>query len=125
MAAATSRAHSALLELLADVLALSDEATWGIDVADGGAALGIAILRNHDQAVHCISSRAINRASESYRGEGKTDAKDAAVIANQIRVRHDLHLLHPGDETVSRSSPAAAPIGSPTAPAPSIASSPS
>ncbi|KFG01275.1 hypothetical protein IQ62_08740 [Streptomyces scabiei] len=28
-----------LLELLADILALGDEATWGIDLADGGAAL--------------------------------------------------------------------------------------
>jgi predicted NBD/HSP70 family sugar kinase len=38
-----------LLELLADVLALSEEVTWGIDLADGGAALAIAVLLNHDQ----------------------------------------------------------------------------
>ncbi|MGW9597519.1 IS110 family transposase, partial [Streptomyces chartreusis] len=90
-----------LLELLADVLALGDEVTWGIDLADGGAALAIAILINHDQPVHYISGRAIHRASESYRGEGKTDAKDAAVIADQVRVRRDLHLLRTGDETVT------------------------
>lgn len=48
--------------------ALDDEVTWGIDLADGGAALAIAILLNHDQAVHYISGRAIHRASESYRG---------------------------------------------------------
>jgi transposase len=89
-----------LLELLADVLALGDKATWGIDLADGGAALAIAILLNHDQPVHYISGRAIHRASESYRGEGKTDAKDAAVIADQVRVRRDLHPLRAGDETV-------------------------
>ncbi|GHE12063.1 IS110 family transposase [Streptomyces alanosinicus] len=89
-----------LLELLADVLALGDEATWGIDLADGGAALAIAILLNHDQPVHYISGRAIHRASESYRGEGKTDAKDAAVIADQVRVRRDLHPIRAGDETV-------------------------
>ncbi|MGW0538727.1 IS110 family transposase, partial [Streptomyces sp. NPDC003032] len=89
-----------MLELLANVLALGDETTWGIDLADGGAALAIAILLNHDQTVHYISGRAISRASESYRGEGKTDARDAAVIADQAGVRHGLHLLHPGDETV-------------------------
>ncbi|GEC07978.1 hypothetical protein SSP24_56330 [Streptomyces spinoverrucosus] len=90
-----------LLELLADVLALGDQVTWGIDLADGGAALAIAILLNHGQPVHYISGRAIHRASESYRGEGKTDAKDAAVIADQIRARRDLHPLRTGDDTVT------------------------
>ncbi|MCM2424126.1 IS110 family transposase [Streptomyces sp. RKAG293] len=88
-----------LLELLADVLALGDEVTWGIDLADGGAALAIAILLNHDQPVLYLSGRAIHRASEGYRGEGKTDAKDAAVIADQARIRRDLHPLRAGDET--------------------------
>ncbi|MEH0542912.1 IS110 family transposase [Streptomyces sp. B21-105] len=90
-----------LLELIADVLDLSDEVTWGIDLADGGAALAITILFNHGQPVHYISGRAIHRASESYRGEGKTDAKDAAVIADQVRIRRDLHPLRTGDETVT------------------------
>jgi len=40
-----------LLELLADVLTLSETVTWGIDLADGGAALAITILLNHDQPV--------------------------------------------------------------------------
>ncbi|SEF04675.1 Transposase IS116/IS110/IS902 family protein [Streptomyces sp. 3213] len=90
-----------LLELLTDVLALGDEVVWGIDMADGGAALTITILLNHDQPVHYISGRAVHRASESYRGEGKTDAKDAAVIADQVRIRRDLHPLRTGDETVT------------------------
>ncbi|MET8538498.1 IS110 family transposase [Streptomyces sp. NPDC005065] len=89
-----------LLELLADVLALGDAVTWGIDLADGRAALAITILLSHDQSVHYISGRAIHRASESYRGEGKTDAKDAAIIADQVRIRRDLHPLRVGDETV-------------------------
>ncbi|WP_435280128.1 IS110 family transposase [Streptomyces sp. 1222.5] len=90
-----------LLQLLVDVLALGDEVTWGIDLADGGAALTITILLNHDQPLHYISGRAIHRASESYRGEGKTDAKDAAVIADQVRIRRDLHPLRADDETVT------------------------
>ncbi|MGW2706711.1 IS110 family transposase [Streptomyces sp. NPDC001340] len=90
-----------LLQLLTDVLALGETVTWGIDLADGGAALAIALLLNHEQPVHYISGRAIHRASESYRGEGKTDAKDAAVIADQVRVRRDLRPMRAGDGTVA------------------------
>ncbi|MFD3488873.1 IS110 family transposase, partial [Streptomyces sp. NPDC058665] len=81
-----------LLQLLADVLALGDEVTWGIDLMDGGAALVITPLLSHGQRAFYISGRAINRASEGYR------AKDAAVIADQARIRRDLHLLRIGDE---------------------------
>ena len=60
--------------------------TWGIDLAEGGATLAIAILLNHDQPVHYISGQAIHHASEGYRGEGKTDAKDAAVTVCMLRL---------------------------------------
>lgn len=50
----------------------------------------------HDDSA---ANRAIHRASETYRGEGKTDAKDAAVIADQVRIRRDLNPLRTGDET--------------------------
>ncbi len=93
--------ESELLKLLADVLALGDEAVWGIDLADGGAALAITVLFNHGQQLLYIPGRAVNRASEGYRGDGKTDAKDAAVIADQTRIRRDLAALRPGDKLVS------------------------
>ncbi|WP_236583606.1 IS110 family transposase [Streptomyces sp. MBT53] len=54
----------------------------------------------HDRPVQYISGRAIHRAAESYRGEGETDAKDAVVLADQVRVRRDLHPLRAGDGTV-------------------------
>ncbi|MEV6293805.1 IS110 family transposase [Streptomyces sp. NPDC051896] len=90
-----------LLKLLADVLAVGEEVTWGIDLADGGAALLIDLLLNHGQHTLYIPGRAVSRASEGYRGEGKTDAKDAAIIADQARIRRDLHPLRPGDELVA------------------------
>ncbi|MFE1437159.1 IS110 family transposase [Streptomyces sp. NPDC058739] len=90
-----------LLQLTADVLALGEVTAWGIDLADGGAALVIEILLNHGQHLLYIPGRAVNRASEGYRGDGKTDAKDAAVIADQARVRRDLMPLRPGDELVT------------------------
>ncbi|MEH0573601.1 IS110 family transposase [Streptomyces sp. B21-108] len=90
-----------LLKLLGDVLDLGDDAVWGIDLADGGAALVIAVLLNHGQQLLYIPGRTVNRASEGYRGDGKTDAKDAAVIADQARIRRDLTPLRPDDELVS------------------------
>jgi transposase len=90
-----------LLLLLADVLALSEELTWGIDLADGGAALLIDLLLNHNQHVLYIPGIAVHRASEGYRGDGKTDAKDAAVIADQARIRRDLQALRPSDPLVT------------------------
>ncbi|MEU0004575.1 IS110 family transposase [Streptomyces sp. NPDC006314] len=90
-----------LLQLLADVLTLGEVTAWGIDLADGGAALAIAVLLNHSQPLLYIPGRTVNRASEGYRGDGKTDAKDAAVIADQARIRRDLMPLRSGDELVT------------------------
>ncbi|TDC87049.1 IS110 family transposase [Actinomadura sp. 7K507] len=86
-----------LLELMSDVLDLGG-ATWAVDLADGAAALLIGILASHDQPLLYISGRKVNRASDGYRGEGKTDARDAAVIADQARIRRDLLPLRPSDE---------------------------
>ena len=44
------------------------------------------------------SGRTVHHASGGYRGEGKTDAKDAAVIADQARMRRDLQPLRPEDD---------------------------
>ncbi|GCD92364.1 IS110 family transposase [Embleya hyalina] len=87
-----------LLDLVADVLALDTDVVWAVDLADGAAGLLIALLVDHDQHLLYIPGRVVNRAADGYRGEGKTDAKDAAIIADQARVRRDLHPLRPGDE---------------------------
>lgn len=89
-----------LLELIATVTALANggEVTWAIDLNHGGAALLIALLITDEQRLLYIPGRAIHHASGSYRGDGKTDAKDAAIIADQARMRRDLTALRPGDE---------------------------
>jgi len=87
-----------LLALIADVIALADKVTWAVDVPDGGAALLIGLLIARDQELLYISGLAVNRAADGYWGEGKTDARDAAVIADQARIRRDLVPLLPGDE---------------------------
>jgi transposase len=84
-----------LLELLGDVLELADgdRVTWAVDLNAGGAALWIALLVNHGQKLFYIPGRTVHHASGAYRGDGKTDAKDAFVIADQARMRRDLHPL--------------------------------
>ncbi|WP_371502896.1 IS110 family transposase [Kitasatospora sp. NBC_00374] len=90
--------ETALLELIGDVLALDTDVLWAVDLNHGGAALLIGLLLGHDQPMVYITGLTVHRASASYRGEGKTDAKDAFVIADQARMRRDLGLLRPGDE---------------------------
>ena len=92
--------ESALLELIAAVTTLADggEITWAIDLNGGGAALLIALLMAADQRLLYIPGRTVYHAAASYRGEGKTDAKDAAIIADQARMRRDLQPLRAGDD---------------------------
>ncbi|MFI5753324.1 IS110 family transposase [Streptomyces sp. NPDC051644] len=90
-----------LLKQMGDVLALADcrKVTWAIDMTGGEPALLLALLINHGQEVLYIPGRLVNRASDGYRGEGKIDARDAYVIADQARMRRDLRPVCPGDES--------------------------
>ena len=92
--------ENALLQLIADVLMLSEgePVTWAIDLNAGGAALMIALLTDNGQRVLYIPGRTVHHASGSYRGDGKTDAKDAFVIADQARMRRDLQTMQRGDD---------------------------
>lgn len=87
-----------LLALLVDVMAIDEDVVWAVDVADGMAALWINLLLNHGQQLVHIPGLAVNRAAAGYGGTGKTDAKDATVIADQARMRRDLTTLRPDDE---------------------------
>ncbi|AJC61436.1 IS110 family transposase [Streptomyces sp. 769] len=92
--------EATLLQLIADVVELSEggPVTWAIDLNAGGAALMIALLTDNGQQVLYIPGRTVHHASGSYRGDGKSDAKDAFVIADQARMRRDLEPLHRGDD---------------------------
>jgi transposase len=89
-----------LLKLLADVAALADgdAVTWAVDMTGGEPALLIALLFDRDQQLLYVPGRMVNRAADGYRGEGKTDARDAYVIADQARMRRDLQPVRRGDE---------------------------
>ncbi|MFF7859459.1 IS110 family transposase [Streptomyces sp. NPDC007904] len=89
-----------LLKLIGDVLDLADggRTTWALDMTGGEPGLLIALLVNHGQELVYIPGIAVNRATDSYRGQGKTDARDARVIADQARMRRDLQPIRPSDE---------------------------
>ncbi|NMM92108.1 IS110 family transposase [Rhodococcus sp. SRB_17] len=89
--------------VLSEVASLGspENTTWTVDLIAVEASLLLAILFDHHQSVQYLPGSAVNRASAGYRGEGKTDAKDARVIADQSRMRRDLTHLQP-DETVVR-----------------------
>jgi hypothetical protein len=92
-----------------DLVALIDtvqdrvvDPVWAIDLAGGSASLLIALLLQHGQRVVYLPGIAVNRATAGYRGEAKTDAKDAAIIADQARMRRDLRELHMLDEDIAQ-----------------------
>jgi transposase len=92
--------EATLAELVSTVTALADggELTWAIDLAGGGGALLIALLLAASQRLLYIPGRSVYYASGAYRGDAKSDAKDAAIIADQARMRRDLQPLRAGDE---------------------------
>ncbi|MGW0302682.1 IS110 family transposase [Streptomyces anthocyanicus] len=114
--------ETTLLELIGELLELSERepVTWAVDLNAGGAALLIALLAAQGRKVLHIPGRTVHHASGSYRGDGKTDAKAAYVIAAQARTRRDLHPLQEQTRSPSTfgSSPPAATASPPIAPAP-------
>lgn len=87
--------EAALLELLDSVLtrAAGAHVRWAIDLNAGGSALLIALLAAHGQELLYVPGRIIHHAAATYRGDGKTDTKDARIIADQARIRTDLRPL--------------------------------
>jgi transposase len=70
-----------ILRLIDDPLSLAEEVLWAIDQSGGGAALLLALLWERDQRVLYVPGLSADRARDTYRGESKTDARDARVIA--------------------------------------------
>lgn len=91
--------EATLGELINAVTALAGggDLTWAIDLAGGGAALLITLLLDASQRLLYIPGRSVYYASGAYRGDAKSDAKDAAIIADQARMRRDLQPLRAGD----------------------------
>jgi transposase len=72
-----------------------------VDQPGGSAALLLALLWERDQKVLYVPGLTVDRARDAYRGESKTDARDARVIADQARMRSDLGELRAGEQELS------------------------
>jgi transposase len=86
-----------LVALIEEVFSLAEDVVWAIDQPGGSAALLLALLWERAQRVLYIPGLTVDRARDAYRGESKTDAKDAHVIADQARMRSGLGELTPSE----------------------------
>jgi transposase len=93
--------EAAILRLIDDALSLAEEVVWAVDQPGGGAALLLALLWERDQKILYVPGLSVDRARQTYRGESKTDARDARVIAEQSRMRSDLGELAPSEQELS------------------------
>ena len=82
--------EAAILDAVGSVLARADEVVWGVDVTGTMSGLLLALLAAHGQRVRYVPGRTVNQMASAYRGEAKTDARDAYVIAETLRHRGDL-----------------------------------
>ncbi|MPY34438.1 IS110 family transposase [Streptomyces adustus] len=81
--------ESAILTGFGEILELADEVHWAVDISGTASALLLALLAAHGQQAVYVPGRTVNRMSGAYRGEAKTDARDAYVIAETARHRND------------------------------------
>src|SRR4051794_18219596 len=82
--------RGAILDAVSGVLARAEEVVWGVDVTGTMSGLLLALLAAHGQRVRYVPGRTVNQMASAYRGEAKTDARDAYVIAETLRHRGDL-----------------------------------
>ncbi|MFD0526105.1 IS110 family transposase [Kitasatospora arboriphila] len=81
--------ETAILTALGEILELADEVHWAVDISGTSSALLPALLAAHGQRAVYVPGRTVNRMAGAYRGEAKTDARDAYVIAETARQRRD------------------------------------
>ena len=82
--------EDAILDALGHILTLAATVHWAVDIHGTASALLLALLAAHGQQAVYVPGRTVNRMAGAYRGEAKTDARDAYVIAETSRHRRDL-----------------------------------
>ncbi len=89
--------------ICSEIERLGGERTVGLDLVGGPATLLEAVLTERGERVFHVPGIAVNWARDAYPGEAKTDAKDARVIADQLRrLRRDsLREVRPREEAMA------------------------
>jgi transposase len=92
--------QAAIEQLVARADEAAAEVRWAIDLTSNAAALLTAVLIDRGQQVVYVPGRVVNRMTGVFRGEAKSDAKDARVIAETARMRTDLTPVTATDDLV-------------------------
>ena len=92
--------QAAIEQLVARAARTADEVRWAVDLTSSAAALLLAVLAATGQKVVYVPGSTVSRMAGVFRGGGKTDAKDARVIAETARMRRDLTEITTPDEFV-------------------------
>jgi transposase len=92
-AAKVANNQSDITAVIDAVRDLADEVVWAVDIIGALSALVLALLAQAKQPIRYASGRVVAAMAAAYVGEGKTDAKDAYVIAETARLRRDLTVV--------------------------------
>lgn len=87
--------------LVDDVSSTADEIVWCVDMPGGVASLALSILWLRGCRVLYVPGITVDRARDGVRGEAKTDARDARLIAETARMRSNLSVLAPSEEELA------------------------
>jgi transposase len=93
LSAKVANDEAEIVELIATVQGLAAQPVWAVDIVGAPSALMLALLAQAGQSLRYASGRMVAAMSGAYAGEGKTDAKDAYVIADTARLRRDLAVV--------------------------------
>ncbi|MFI5610563.1 IS110 family transposase [Amycolatopsis sp. NPDC051903] len=85
--------ETAILDALGEIVGLAERVSWAVDISGTASALLLALPAAHGQQAVYVPGRTVNRMSGAYRGEAKTGARDAYVIAETSRVRNDFRAI--------------------------------
>ncbi|WP_433206514.1 IS110 family transposase [Nocardia sp. CA-107356] len=80
----------AIEQLVARAQQAATRVRWAVDLTGPMASMLITVLLNAAQTVTYVPGSVVSTMSRGFRGEGKTDARDARVIADTARMRRDL-----------------------------------
>jgi transposase len=85
--------ESEITAMITSVTGLAGAISWAVDIVGAPSALLLALLSLAGQPVRYASGRLVAAMSGAYAGEGKTDPRDAFVIAETARLRPRLPVI--------------------------------
>ncbi|MGA4792446.1 IS110 family transposase [Nocardia sp. AB354] len=91
----------AIEQLIARAGRATTQVRWAVDLTGPLAMMLLTVLLNAGESVVYVPGQVVKTMSQGFRGEGKTDARDARVIAETARMRRDLTDVTIPDELVA------------------------